>query len=322
VPLPLSHVRLVIPSEITKGAQKIYKDVIVEKIFMERHTTGIDPYTGTDYGSAEIPKHHQYDPSNGLPIFHRYIAGTQHRLEWPWERKEDVEDAGVTEEEGTDNQTKLRKFMGGIVAPRDTFRRWRESRNKDKEIVEAEKGKTPTEEFMEIEEAQAKKEKKAEPKAKDSNAPDAYDGVDTTRNIVQGSESVAYTLVHLPFPDTLGDELRTHIHDYNIEAKREAKKDPEASPFIKIGPTSKKRVLAMEKVREEQRMRMRAAEAMKTPMQLRWELEQRRKVEKSKREPLVDEESLLVALGEEVLGEEGICRADAGVGLSTSHPSL
>ena len=111
VPLPMDSVRLVIPSEINQGGVKRYKDVIVEKIFMERHTTGIDPYTGTDYGNTEIPKEHQYDPRNGLPIFHRYISGTNHRIEWPWEREEWTEEVEVTQEPGTEKRSWLKKTM-------------------------------------------------------------------------------------------------------------------------------------------------------------------------------------------------------------------
>jgi large subunit ribosomal protein L24 len=274
VPLPMDHVRLVIASEVIEkkkqGDSLVYKDVIVEKIFMERHTTGIDPYTGTDYGDAEIPEEHQYDPRNGSPIFHRYIAGTQHRLAWPWERAEDVQDVGKTEEDNTDNQTSLRNAV---------------------------KATSTSKEFSNIEEAHAKKAKKSVPRAKNSDAPEAYDGVDTTRNVVFDADSVAYSLVAPPFPDTLGEELRTHIHDFSIQSKKEASKDPDAPRFVKTNAYSEKSLSTMQRVREATRQRLRAAQAMKTPMQLRWELAQRSKAEKMKKSPLVDQESLLVALG-------------------------
>jgi large subunit ribosomal protein L24 len=312
VPLPMDHVRLVIPSEVIEKKKEgdaivdaiVYKDVIVEKIFMERHTTGIDPYTGTDYGDAEIPEEHQHDPRNGSPIFHRYIAGTQHRLKWPWEREEDVRDVGKTEEDNTDNQTRLRKVGSAVAAPWQSLKRWRESRNKEARTV-AVKAKSTSKEFSNIEEADALEDKKAIPRAKDSDAPEAYDGVDTTRNVVFDAESVAYTLVAPPFPDTLGEELRGHIHDFSIQAKKEASKDPDAPRFVKTNAYSEKSLSTMQKVREATRQRLRAAQAMKTPMQLRWELAQRSKAERMKKSPLVDEESLLVALGGHMAKKSG-----------------
>jgi large subunit ribosomal protein L24 len=293
VPLPMDHLRLVTPSEIIEGGSKVYKDVVVEKIFMERHTTGIDPYTGTDYGDTEIPKEHQYDPRDGSPIFHRYIAGTRHRIEWPWEHEEVSEDKGKTEENNTDRQTGLRRLANTFKHPITSYKRWT---NKKTEIVE-EKEKSVAEKFRETEEERAKKARIATAKAKDSNAPEAYDGVDTTRNVVLDAESMAYTLVAPPFPDTLREELRSHIHEYSIQARKDARKDPDAPAFVKSKPNSEKVVSAMEKARLDMKMKKLAAGAMKTPMQLRWELEQRRKAEKKKTQPLVDDESLLVALG-------------------------
>ena len=79
MPFDMEDARLVIPYASTSfgpNGQSLYEDVIVDNIVMERHTTGIDPFTGIDYGNQEIPKEHQYDPETGLPIFHRYIAGT------------------------------------------------------------------------------------------------------------------------------------------------------------------------------------------------------------------------------------------------------
>lgn len=296
VPIPLASLRLVIPSEINQGGVKRYKDVIVEKIFMERHTTGIDPYTGTDYGNSEIPEEHQYDPRNGLPIFHRYIAGTNHRIEWPWEREELTEEVSVGEEKGADNRTWLKKTIATVSQPFSSLSRWRSSNKESREqdSTMALKSDGIAENLTEIEREQQGRFKSKPPQSKNDDVQEAWDGVDTTRNVVEGSQSMSYLLVAPPFPDTLGEELRNDIRDFSIKTKKEMSKDPDAPRSIKIPRHSEQGVLAREIAKEQKR----AADAMKTPMQLRWEMEQRRKAEALKKQPLVDQESLLAALGQ------------------------
>jgi large subunit ribosomal protein L24 len=93
VPFPVTNVRLVIPYKFTQikkvvnvaGVEEVrpvtlVKDVVVDNLVMKRHTTGIDPFTGTDHGAAEIPKDHQYDPSTGLPSLHRRHRAPRPRL--------------------------------------------------------------------------------------------------------------------------------------------------------------------------------------------------------------------------------------------------
>ena len=290
VPMPLDYVRLVVPAEVQRGSKKCFEDVVVEKIFMERHTTGIDPYTGTDYGDNEIPEAHQYDPRTGLPIFHRYIAGTRQRLEWPWEREEEIEDVGITKEPETGKQT----WLGKISQPLTSLNRWRSKNKEERAQQDASKDLTTgniEEKLAEIQRMEQERFKAATPRSMDPNHPGAYD-FDTTRNIVEGSESMAYTLVAPPFPDTLGEELRGDIHEFSIKAKKD--KDPDAPRSIKIARHSEQGVLAREIAKQQQR----AADAMKTPMQLRWELEHQKKVQSQKVKPLVDQESLLAALGQ------------------------
>lgn len=302
MPLPLDHVRLVTPGEIIRDGVKQYEDVIVERIHMERHTTGIDPFTGTLYIDEPIPEDHQYDPRTGLPIFHRYIAGTNHRIEWPWEHEKEIEDAEPTEKPVVENKTWLQKTTSTVTLPFTSLARWR-SKNKEARaqredtVSVQEKANTVTEKLTKIEQEQQEKYLTKRPTSEDPKAAEAYDDVDTTRNIVEGVQDMAYTLVAPPFPDTLAEELRTHIHDFSIKAKKDAKKDANAPRKIKISRYSEQDVLAQEAAQ----VRQRAAEAMKTPMQLRWELEHKKKVEAQKKQPLVDEESLLEALGKHIL---------------------
>lgn len=289
VPLPLADVRLVIPYELSQQGQKRYSDVMVDKIFMERHTTGIDPYTGTDYGDAEIPENHQYDPQTGLPIFHRYIAGTRHRIEWPWEREEDFEDNFVTEESAEDRQSWLRKTMGTIRHPITSIKSWR-GQSKQESTGAGKIEGTPAAELETIEQREMEKRRRERPRSNDPNLPEAYD-TDTTRNIVEGADSMSYTIIAPPFPDTLGEELRGEVHDFAIEVK----KDPEAPRnSVKVKRTSDQGVIAREVAKEKQR----AAERMKTPMQLRWELEHAKKLQAQKKSPLVETDALLTALGQ------------------------
>lgn len=290
VPIPFADVRLVIPYELTQHGRKRYSDVVVDKIFMERHTTGIDPYTGTDYGDAKIPESHQYDPQTGLPIFHRYIAGTQNRIEWPWEKEDEIEDSGIAEEDTRDKQTWFRKTMNTVRHPITSLSSWR---SQTKESTEASKNAEVSmpSEIEDIEKTEMEKKKTERPRGKTVNLPDAYDDVDTTRNIVEGADSMSYTIIAPPFPDTLGEELRGEIHDFAIEAK----KDPEAPRnSVKVKKTSVQSVLAWETAKQKKT----AAEKMKTPMQLRWELEHAKKLAQQKKSPLVETDALLAALGQ------------------------
>ncbi|KAI4652291.1 hypothetical protein J4E93_002490 [Alternaria ventricosa] len=294
VPMPLSNVRLVVPAEIDQGSQKRYEDVVVEKIYMERHTTGIDPYTGTDYGNDTIPEEHQYDPRTGLPIFHRYIAGTRQRLEWPWERVEDTGNVGTTKETGKDKQTLVRRALAKVSQPFTSLSSWRSKNKENQAQQDATNSRSPVDfeaKFAEIQRQEQERFKSAAPISIDPELPSAYE-VDTRRNIVEGSQSMAYTLVAPPFPDTLAEELRGDIHEFSIKAKKD--RDPEAPRPIKIAKHSEQGVVAREIAKQQHR----AAQAMKTPMQLRWELEHQKKVQSQKEKPLVDQESLLAALGQ------------------------
>jgi large subunit ribosomal protein L24 len=286
VPIPLADLHLVIPYEITQRGVKRYSDVIVESVFMERHTTGIDPYTGTDYGSATIPEDHQRDPQTGLPIFHRYIAGTQHRIEWPWEREEEVETSNIAEDSAEERKSFLKKTFSTLRHPITSLKSWREQ----KKAGTLEETKTDRAATLEQTELQAAEKFKERPRSVDPKLPEAYDMVDTTRNIVEGAPSMSYTLVAPPFPNTLAEEIRSNVQDFKIKAK----KDKEAPRSRKLKSTTEQSVFLRTVAKE----RKRAAESMKTPMQLRWELEHAKKVQKQKKQPLVQTEALLMALGQ------------------------
>jgi large subunit ribosomal protein L24 len=304
VPMPIADVRLVIPYEFKEYTRhgvlvEKTKDVIVDKVVMERHTTGVDPFTGTNYGSAEIPKDHQYDPTSGLPIFHRYIAGTRQRIEWPWEKQE-VEDVGMTKESAADKQTFLRRTLNTLRHPIKSIQRARAKKApEDTKTGQMDEGLR--EESLAAEKKRLEADRIRNPARPESEDPDhavAYDGTDTTRNIVEGSESMQYTLVAPPFPDTLGEELRGDIQGFTAEArKNKDDTEPRAARPKRVTERS-------QAVSQEAKARHVAAQKMKTPMQLRWETEHAKKIKQQKTAPLVSTEDLMAALGRHIQAQK------------------
>ncbi|KAF2035514.1 hypothetical protein EK21DRAFT_54065 [Setomelanomma holmii] len=315
VPIPIANVRLVIPYEYTEVHTRIdengvprkvheqkFEDVIVDKIRMERVTTGVNPFTGINYGNAEIPKEHQYDPISGLPIFHRYIAGTQHRIEWPWEKPEEIEDAGVAEEGKADTQTFLRRTIGTLRHPIKAIQQARAK--KATEVAEA---KAVPDELGGEEILSAQDEDKIEqirnpkrPKSQDPRHAEAYDGTDTTRNIVEGSESMSYTLVAPPYPDTLAEELRGDIKSFEADARKN--KDDAKPRAIRAKRVTEQSMAASEAAKA----RHAAVQRMKTPMQLRWEMEHAKKIKQQKKAPLVSTDELMAALGRHIQTQKAV----------------
>ena len=109
-PLSYDDVRLVVAWQKPDGTRK---DVIIDKVHMERHSTGINPFTGdhagvdpetgkpivvdTDpetgeaiYAETAIPEEQSVDPQTGDPLYHRYVGFGSHfqRIPWPWELDE------------------------------------------------------------------------------------------------------------------------------------------------------------------------------------------------------------------------------------------
>lgn len=293
MPVAMDDVRLVVPyasTSFSSSGQSIYEDVVVDNIVMERHTTGIDPFTGTDYGNAEIPKQHQYDPETGLPIFHRYIAGTRYRIAWPWETETKAQDATAPAPNRKAAQGWISKTLGTLRHPITTLQSWRNPTTK-KPAKRAPSTLPLSDQVQSIEASEARKQRRAILRSADPKFKDAHDAVDTTRNIVEGSESMSYTLVAPPFPETLAQELRGDIQELSLNAR----KDPDAPHKpIRAKFLSPKAQAAQDFAQN----KARAAERMKTPMQLRWEQEQARKQAARKEAPAVDTDTLLAALGQ------------------------
>lgn len=313
--MPIADVRLVIPYQVTKIVSeknelgevtekpiKCFQDVIVDKVTLERHTTGVDPFTGTDYGNKEIPEDHQYDPGTGLPIFHRYIAGTRHRIDWPWEKEAAIEDAGVTEDAPVDQQTWFRRSLNTVIHPITSLRRHRARKTTQTTTAAAAEKIDIVQAYSKAEEETLQDHRDKTPKSKDPKFAEAWDVTDTTRYVVEQGESLNYTLVAPPFPHTLGEELRADIAEMRAEERKKLREEKEkARKNGKIVDQTKdksKHVTQQAIIAGEVARSPRATAAvMKTPMQLRWEMEQARKVKAREEAPLVGTEELMKALG-------------------------
>lgn len=293
MPVSMDDIRLVVPYASAAAGptgQSIYEDVIVDKIHFERHTTGIDPFTGTDYGDAEIPKEHQYDPETGLPIFHRYIAGTRYRIAWPWETETKAADSSAPTPNKKAAQGWLSKTLGTLRHPITTLQSWRNP-SSNKKPRRAPSTLPLSAQVENIEHSVLRKQRRAVLRSEDPKHKEAHDTVDTTRNIVEGYDSMSYTLVAPPFPETLGDELRGDIVALNANARHDTEDPYKPIRGKHISPKA-------QAAQEFAQKKARAAERMKTPMQLRWEQEQAKKQAARKEGPAVDTDTLLAALGQ------------------------
>jgi large subunit ribosomal protein L24 len=269
---------------------KTYKDVIVDKVFMEQHTTGVDPFTGRDYGASEFPKEHRYDPVTGLPIFHRYIAGTKERIYWPDEKKE-VKERGAPETQQKEVKRSLWDKIRGKNKQVSTSKPTTKPRREAKGLSMAEK--TEKRELKTEMHELRKSLKPVRPKSQKVDEYDVYDA-DTTRNVIDATETMTYNIVQPPFPETLGEELRTHMKDF---AAAQRKDQDVVAPTKKPVKFMTEAAVAASEQGEAKRV---AALKMKTPMQLRWESEQAQKIKQREESPLVSTDELMAALGQHI----------------------
>ncbi|KAF1976115.1 hypothetical protein BU23DRAFT_502766 [Bimuria novae-zelandiae CBS 107.79] len=302
VPFALEHLRLVIPYRMTTKDEdgndvRIWRDVVVDNIVMERHTTGVDPFTGIDYGNHEFPEEHRFDPSSGLPIFNRYIAGTRRRIQWPWETVLPEFAQNETPQSSPEsNESWIGKVKSPIKTTKAAVKSLTSKIRKPKE--EEAEVKTPqlTEEDKELQRIQAKLDQLEEvpklPRGPDPRLPADFDD-DTGRNKaepLEGTSSFYPTLVYPPFPPQLTPELQEHSKEVE-EAERSEKQD---------WYEDKKEVTTEEKAarkaaKAERLKKKTVPESMKTPLQLRWEAERRKKLQAAEATK-VDREALMIAL--------------------------
>lgn len=293
IPIAMEDTRLVIPYASTSfgpNGQSLYEDVIVDNIVMERHTTGIDPFTGIDYGTQEIPKEHQFDPETGLPIFHRYIAGTRYRIAWPWETETKAADGTVFGPDEKAAQGWLSKTLGTLRHPITTLKSWR---NPTREEPAEESAPSTLPIATQVEDIEANERMEQRRATLRSKAPEdlSAHAADTERYMVEGNDSMSYTLVAPPFPPSLTQELRGDIFAHTQAARHDPENPHKPVRARFLSPKAAAAQAFAQKKAE-------AALRMKTPLQLRWEQEQARKLQAQKEKPAVDTETLLAALGQ------------------------
>jgi large subunit ribosomal protein L24 len=300
-PVHLSDVRLVVPYRITTKtatgqSKEILQDVIVDKLVMERHTTGIDPFTQVDYGKDEFPEKHRFDPETGLPIFKRYIAGTKSIIQWPWEfDPEEQKDLARQEESPSDVKPEVQKgrlrrsieWVKGTTSSATkamiTSTKQREEEKERKKLEEEER------ELSNIEKGIQEAQEQPYPKSKEERVrPDSDD--DTGRHyaeVTPETRSFYPTLVYPPFPNELSTEL---AQDIRIQSWADAK---DKSDTNTAAQDMARQFQQRKEAAEQKEVEM--LEVMKTPMQLRWEVEREKKLREAK--PLVQTDALLLALG-------------------------
>ncbi|KAL1612363.1 hypothetical protein SLS60_000589 [Paraconiothyrium brasiliense] len=295
VPLPLEDVRLVIPYQMKSrdadgNEVHTWNDVVVDKIVMERHITGRDPFTNIDYGTQEFPQEHRFDPETGLAIFNRYIAGTRQRIQWPWETvPPEAEEVAQSTTSKEDNTSLIGKLKSPIKTLRSTLAKRRESdqtatTSKTEEQKEAERLQSKLDQVNQVPEL---------PRSSPTNLPADYDD-DTGRNKAEPSphtSSFYPTLVYPPFPSELTSEIQAHVKEVDT-AERNEKQDWYAdAKEVTPEERAERKAAKAEKLR-----RKGVPESMKTPLQLRWEVERKNKLE-AKEKSKVDRDALMIALG-------------------------
>ncbi|KAF2441719.1 hypothetical protein P171DRAFT_523662 [Karstenula rhodostoma CBS 690.94] len=315
VPLPIDDVRLVVPYRMTTQNEDgkhvhTWSDVVVDNIAMERHTTGKDPFTGVYYGTQEFPEEHRFDPETGLPVFNRYIAGTRTRIQWPWETTlPEEEEATRVPEEKQDNLSLVGKLKSPVK-----FLRSKLGKNKEANKPE-EAPKTP--EQLEEEKLQSKLKQlnkvpetpRGAPVKFSPNYPD-----DTGRNKAEPSphtSSFYPTLVYPPYPSGITSEIQQHTQQTDLKERNEKQDWYEDAKEVSSEERAERKAAKAEKTR-----RKVVPDSMKTPLQLRWEVERKNKLAAAETTK-VDREALLIALGQHM---EATRAAKKGVRSPTTKP--
>lgn len=294
--MPYDNVRLLIPWDVeyeTKNGTivKERQDVVVDAIELEKHTTGRNPFTG-EVNQAFIPEEHQVDPTTEEVIWHRYIAGTRQPIEWPWEesqqkekdekrrKRKDEGDEAVEEDAGKSVESS--QGGGGFLHTANPMNwlRKNKSADQDTQVSKDSEGKHLAPEYAVENQHRARPREVEHP---------VYDD-DTGRNIIEIDENhpdhFVPTLVYPPMPETVAEELRethiSHIHRKRVENELSAEE-------LKVERATRKA--------EKEAAKQRRLNSMKTPMQIRWDLEQAKKVKYDPNDPTPPPTELLLALG-------------------------
>lgn len=256
---------------------------------MERHTTGVDPFTGVDYGNSEFPEEHRYDPETGLPIFNRYIAGTRRRIQWPWEKEKKEAAVDTSKElEPTEEKPTWRQRLGSAGKSLREATKLLVPSTGEKTAQKEKEDESENEVELIQSEIDASQDDSIRPKGTPQTLND-YEG-DSTRNLTEPSDETSSfypTLVYPPHPNELSTELSSHIREKRwADTKDSDKIDSERSATE--AKKTERQLAELEKKKEH-------IDAMKTPLQLRWEVDQAKKMQQK---PAVSTDTLMLALGQ------------------------
>ncbi|KAF2266649.1 hypothetical protein CC78DRAFT_577962 [Lojkania enalia] len=250
-PIPLDDLRLVTK---VRG-----EDVIVDQIELRKYTSGVDPWDGVY--KTDIPEEHQIYPENDKPIYIRYIAGTNHKIEWPWEaerkenEKEEAEKKASLLEQGDDYQGRFAGFRKAV----SKLTSWRRRNEQPK---------------VELNTQSPEPDGPKAPRAKPEEARPSYEG-DTLSSQVR-DRTFAPTLLYPPFPESVVDELRNKyngkpfIQELWEEKYMEITKEKKAAKEALRREASERKKLAQESPISI----LRQPASMRTPKRVKWELEQ------------------------------------------------
>lgn len=132
-PFNVNDLRLVVPMSVTEihdgRPVKVQQDVIVDKVVLEKYTRGLNPYTGERSHNNVILPEHRINPKTNEPVYHRYIAGTRHVIDWPLDKSvaeiappEAEAEAKAEPEESQGIAATVRNFTSKIFNPRSRRR--------------------------------------------------------------------------------------------------------------------------------------------------------------------------------------------------------
>ncbi|KAF2652464.1 hypothetical protein K491DRAFT_781043 [Lophiostoma macrostomum CBS 122681] len=227
-PLSYDDVRLVAAWEDADGNRK---DVIIDKVLMKPHSTGIDPFTDRDPAKGpetdendeeihmtEIPEEHRFDPNTGEALYHRYVEyGTRsQRIPWPWELPDKSEnkskDTASSKHDPVEEPKSLTTRFYSKVRSLNPFAKKEEPPKPAPEI-----------EYQEPEKAADEGSLEAPIRPRE---PDAWDHADDTSTgavelklgDIDNNAHFLPTLTFPPFPESVREELRDMDLDEDFQS--------------------------------------------------------------------------------------------------------
>lgn len=292
--IPYQNVRLLIPYWVPDPIEpnkKVRRDVIVEAIDMEKHNAGVNPLTGQDQWGT-IPEEEAVDPITGDILWHRYIAGTREPIEWPWtmsdqkkkddqRRKDAVKQADPEEPAARPVESQPKGVLEYIKTGGG---RW----GKKEAIAETSPAQNTTPEPYDPKKVTRGKAEEFVPPTYDCDT-SASDMVDKTGYLDQ--DIFEPTLVLPPLPRHILEEVKGFSVEEDKDFLRTQFSDEERAKRQEAKEAKKLKLERREQRRQEE------LAPMKTPMQIKRDLEQAQKEKYDPANPILPSVEILEALG-------------------------